>query len=184
MELSSRETGRFRCYASAVSASGITAYSAMGGASQTAEGEGELGLSLFWYSESCGHLNGKEEEELRNIVAKLQQYLNDHTRVMEDASHSQHTRHNHPQPPRQARCPSFRNLRSIMVTMLVESGTIQDNTSHHELIQTPAADAQQAIVDEIMRQHKDMKREVKEGDPKLRPHLSATGKVELSQLRG
>lgn len=43
--------------------------------------------------------------------------------------------------------------------MLVESGSIQGDTSRHEVMASLPADAQQAIIDEIMRQHRDMKRE-------------------------
>ncbi|KAI7781808.1 hypothetical protein LA080_014298 [Diaporthe eres] len=53
--------------------------------------------------------------------------------------------------------PSFDNLRRIMVAMLVESENVEDDTSRHELMPSLPADAQQAIVDELMRQHRDVK---------------------------
>ncbi|KAG6361399.1 hypothetical protein INS49_009626 [Diaporthe citri] len=79
--------------------------------------------------------------------------------------------------------PSFANLRGIMVAMLVESGNIQDDTSRHELMPLLPADAQQAIVDELMRQHRDVKYEIEEGAEKLRDHLSAQGRRVLNQIR-
>lgn len=66
----------------------------------------------------------------------------------------------------------FVNLRGIMVAMLVESGHVQRDTRRHELTPSLPVDAQQAIVDEIMRQHRDLKNEIEEGDPELREHLS------------
>lgn len=57
----------------------------------------------------------------------------------------------------------FANLRGIMVTMLVESGHVQRDIRRHELTPSLPVDAQQAIVDEIMRQHRDLKHEIEEG---------------------
>lgn len=53
--------------------------------------------------------------------------------------------------------------------MLVGSGSIQGDTSRHEVMASLPADAQQAIVDEMMRQHRDMKMEIEEGDGELNP---------------
>lgn len=79
--------------------------------------------------------------------------------------------------------PSFANVRGLMVAMLVESGNIQEDARRHELMLALPADAQQAVVDEIMRQHKDFKNEIEEGDPELREHLSPAGERVLDQIR-
>lgn len=79
--------------------------------------------------------------------------------------------------------PSFANLRGIMVAMLVESGNVREDIRRHELMPSLPADAQQAIVDEIMRQHQDLKSEIEEGDPKLREHLDAAGRNVLDRIR-
>lgn len=68
----------------------------------------------------------------------------------------------------------FAKLRGLMVAMLVESGHVQGDTRRHEFTPSLPADSQQAIVDEIVRQHRDLKHEIEEGDPELREHLSAT----------
>lgn len=75
------------------------------------------------------------------------------------------------------------NLRGIMVAMLVESGHVQRDIRRHELTPSLPVDAQQAIVDEIMRQHRDLKNEIEEGDPELREHLSSAVRGPLFQLR-
>lgn len=79
--------------------------------------------------------------------------------------------------------PSFAKLRGLMVAMLVASDIVQEDTRRHELMLALPADAQQAIVDEIMRQHRDLKYEIQEGDPKLRDHLSPAGERVLDQIR-
>lgn len=79
--------------------------------------------------------------------------------------------------------PSFANLRGIMVAMLVASSSIQDDASRHELMPSLPADAQQAIVDELMRQHRDVKEEIEEGTEELSGHLSAEGRAALGRLR-
>lgn len=67
----------------------------------------------------------------------------------------------------------FANLRGLMFASLVESGNVQRDTRRHELTPPLPADAQQAVIDEIMRQHRDLRNEIEEGDPELREHLSA-----------
>lgn len=79
--------------------------------------------------------------------------------------------------------PSFANLRAIMVAMLVESDNVQRASLRHELMPCLPHDAQQAVVDEIMRQHRDLKDEVENGTRALRPHLSAAGTAALTRMR-
>lgn len=79
--------------------------------------------------------------------------------------------------------PSFAKLRGLMVAMLVASDIVQEDTRRHELMLALPADAQQAIVDEIMRQHRDLKHEIQDGDPKLRDQLSPAGERVLDQIR-
>lgn len=77
----------------------------------------------------------------------------------------------------------FANLRGLMVATLVESGNVQRDIRRHELTPPLPAGAKQAVVDETMRQHRDLKNEIEEGGPELREHLSAAVRGPFYQLR-
>lgn len=79
--------------------------------------------------------------------------------------------------------PSLANLRGIMLAMLVDSGHFKEAARRHELMASLPADAQQAVVDELMRQHRDVLSEISSGGAILQEHLSARGRRELAQLR-
>lgn len=79
--------------------------------------------------------------------------------------------------------PSLANLRGVMLAMLVNSGHFTEDARRHELMASLPADAQQAVVDEFMRQHRDVVSEISSADAVLREHLDAEGRRELSELR-
>lgn len=80
--------------------------------------------------------------------------------------------------------PSFDMLRGMMLALLVASETFKEKDSRHEFMRALSPAAQEAVVDELMRQHKDVHKEVEVGAQRLEEYIDDDeGLDELTSLR-
>lgn len=80
--------------------------------------------------------------------------------------------------------PSFDMIRGMMLALLVASETFKEKGSRHELMRALSPAAQEAVVDELMRQHDDVHQEVRIGARRLEEYIDDDeGLSELTSLR-
>ncbi|KAG6358496.1 hypothetical protein INS49_014380 [Diaporthe citri] len=80
--------------------------------------------------------------------------------------------------------PSFNMLRGMMVALFVASDAFNGKDSRHELMRALSPAAQEAVVDELMRQHDDVHQEVRDGAVRLEEYIDDDeGIEELTRIR-
>lgn len=80
--------------------------------------------------------------------------------------------------------PAFDKLRGMMLALFVASEAFQEKESRHAMMAALSPAAQEAIVDELMRQHKDVHDEVRDGARELDEYIDDAEGVEvLTKLR-
>lgn len=80
--------------------------------------------------------------------------------------------------------PSFDMLRGMMLALFVASDAFTDKDSRHEIMRALPPAAQEAVVDELMRQHDDVHAEVRRGARRLEEYIEDDeGLEELTELR-
>lgn len=75
-------------------------------------------------------------------------------------------------------------LRGMMLALFVASEAFQEKNSRHEMMRALSPAAQEAVVDELMRQHDDVHQEVRDGAERLEEYIDDDeGVEELTRLR-